>query len=109
MMIWAVGPQVMRGHPDGGLRYIHETPRLHRVYIEEIGGVGEPNAGEFLVSTPCGYKGWVPTLNKNPDERRVCEACLNERPTSWTKWPIPDGAIRKAHDPRTDPVEDWEP
>lgn len=90
--LWGVAPGVVRVAPDGRRRYEHDTPKLHRVTIREIGGIGEPNAGEFLVSTPCGYDGWVRQLNRNPDKVPACEACLNVSPSRWMRLcPEPEG------------------
>lgn len=91
--LWAIGPTVVRGAPNGSRHYVHNEPVLHRVFIREVGGIGEPNAGEFLIETPCGYTGWVRQLNKNPDKRHTCEACLNGAETKWMRHPLPDGAV----------------
>ena len=101
--LWAIGPTLMRGVEDGALRYVHAEPVLHRVFIDRIGGIGEANAGEFLIETPCGYKGWVRELNRNPERRPTCEACLNHAPSCWAKWPIPEGAVLAEPNAKVEP------
>lgn len=84
--LWGVGPLVRmeRDEKFGATkRFVHDQPQLHRVFVDDIGGLGEPNAGEFLVETPCGYRGWVKALNSNPDGAPACEACLNGTPSRW--------------------------
>lgn len=91
--LWAVGPDVVRSAEAPVVRWDHAHPKLHRVVIKEIGGIGEPNAGEFLVTTPCGYRGWAKQINKNVDGAPACEACLNGQPTRWRRCGIADTAV----------------
>jgi hypothetical protein len=102
--LWAIGPSVSkRGEPGEALssaitHYDHDDEVLHRADVERVGGIGEPNAGEFLITTPCGYTGWVRQLNRNYEGVRSCEACLNGRPSPWVKVEFSSGAAHETDD-----------
>ena len=93
--LWAVAPRNIRT-PDG-FRYDHDEPLLHRLgSIREIGGIGQPNEGEFLVTMCCGYEGWVKALNHNPEGLAACENCLNEKPSKWVEHSLENAEKEKA-------------
>jgi hypothetical protein len=104
--LWAAGPTVFREGKWKNIQYDHDNPVLHRVGIERIGGMGEPNAGEFLANTPCGYTGWVRQINKNPERLMTCEACLNGKASQWVRSMV--FPLTRTEDPQSDSPDDLE-
>jgi hypothetical protein len=74
----AIGPTVVAPPPDHsrGLRYVHEKPVLHAVAFMR-GAREDEGHDDTLISTACGYVGWVRTQYVAPVAwgGETCEHC----------------------------------